>query len=89
MSDRRYHSIALPQGHKANPLTITSAVGDALAALEKDRVDRGLRAVWDTVEINTETDIIEDRTFAGAMEHVAIATGILSVLALDPKEAAK
>ncbi|MDF2506338.1 MAG: hypothetical protein K0Q52_197 [Microbacterium sp.] len=86
MSDRIHKSIALPQGYKAHPATIAAAVAAALTELEDKVKARGLRPVWDTVEISTETDIIENRTLGGETDATHVTTGEVSVLAVDPQE---
>jgi hypothetical protein len=85
VSDRICQSISLPQDYHAQPATIAAAVAAALTDLEDKAKTRGLRPIWDTVEIATESDEIDSSTFA-APNTVRITTGEVSVLAVDPKE---
>jgi hypothetical protein len=85
VSDRIYQSIDMPQDYHAQPATIAAAVAAALTNLEDKVKARGLRPIWDTVEIATEANEIDESTFAES-DTYRITTGEVSVLAVDPKE---
>lgn len=85
MSDRIYQSIDLPQDYHAQPATIAAAVAAALTNLEDKAKARGLRPIWDTVEISVDAHEIDESTFAERATY-RISTGEVSVLAVDPKE---
>lgn len=91
MSQRIYKSIDLPQGYRANPPTIAAAVAVAITDLEDKVIKKGLRPVWDTVEIQIEAseEFVDEMTFGGTVDRVGnrVTTGTVSVLALEKGEA--
>jgi hypothetical protein len=86
VSERLYATVHPPTGAVATPVTSLQTLNEGIGKLESDAILKGVKPVWDTLEIETDEEVNEERTLVGASTIHRTRWFSLSVLTIDPKE---
>lgn len=78
-------TVALSEGTTA--AAIATELSSAVTALENKVIDHDRVAIWDTLQVDTHTDMIEHTSFASDRELIEHRTITLSVLTISRQEA--
>lgn len=86
MSQYHVHSVSLPLDERVKATSLAAAITAGIVELDDTIKRAGRRAIWDTFQVETVEERVDDSTIAGPTHFTLYKAIELTVLTIDPEE---